>query len=181
MNVWSCHVTYAFQSESTLYNFPECQGTPCSKKARNLKFKWLQLDWNPQPLSSKTNTQPFSQNWPVWVNGWKFVYELSGRGFESSCIHLNNLSPYLITASEVNLVSGYVTQLQLHNILFVQCLSKRRSLGNHKVPTFIALIFIWLLSQCLDVFDNNFWSFNKSYRILTSIHVRNRGFTIVLQ
>ena len=28
-----------------------CQGTPCSKQARNLKFKWLQLDSNPQPLS----------------------------------------------------------------------------------------------------------------------------------
>ena len=41
--------------------FPECQGTPCSKQARNLKFKWLQLDSNPQPLSSSTNTQPFSQ------------------------------------------------------------------------------------------------------------------------
>ena len=36
----SCRVTYALQSESTLYS---CQGTPCSKQARNLKFKWL--DW----------------------------------------------------------------------------------------------------------------------------------------
>ena len=40
---------------------PECQETPCSKQARNLKFKWLQLDLTPQPLSSKTNTQPFNQ------------------------------------------------------------------------------------------------------------------------
>ena len=32
------------------------------------------------------NTQPFS---PVWLNGWVFVYELSGRRFESSCSHLN--------------------------------------------------------------------------------------------
>ena len=23
--------------------------------------------------------------WPVWLNGWVFVYELSGCGFESSC------------------------------------------------------------------------------------------------
>ena len=27
--------------------------------------------------------------WPVWPNGWVFVYELSGSGFESSCSHLN--------------------------------------------------------------------------------------------
>ena len=32
------------------------------------------------------NTQPV---WPVWPNGWVFVYELSGSGFESSCSHLN--------------------------------------------------------------------------------------------
>ena len=24
----------------------------------------------------------------VWLNGWVFVYELSGSGFESICIHL---------------------------------------------------------------------------------------------
>ena len=26
---------------------------------------------------------------PVWLNGWVFVYELSGCGFESRCCHLN--------------------------------------------------------------------------------------------
>ena len=55
---------------------PECQGTPCPKQARNLKVKWLQLDSNPEPLSSQRNTQP---------NGSVFIYELSGSGFESSC------------------------------------------------------------------------------------------------
>ena len=30
----------------------ECQGTSCSKQARYMKFKWLQRDSNPQPLSS---------------------------------------------------------------------------------------------------------------------------------
>ena len=28
-------------------------------------------------------------NRPVWLNGWVFVYELSGCGFESRCSHLN--------------------------------------------------------------------------------------------
>ena len=28
-------------------------------------------------------------NWPVWLNGWVFVYKLSSCGFESRCCHLN--------------------------------------------------------------------------------------------
>ena len=66
--VFSCHVTYAFESESTLLKLPECQGSPCSMQARNLKFKWLQLDSNPQPLSPLRSL--------VWLNVkcsiWKF-------------------------------------------------------------------------------------------------------------
>ena len=27
--------------------------------------------------------------WTFWLNGWVFVYELSGCGFESHCSHLN--------------------------------------------------------------------------------------------
>ena len=46
------HVTYEFRSESTLYSLPECQGTPCSKQASYMKFKWQQWDWNPKPPSS---------------------------------------------------------------------------------------------------------------------------------
>ena len=37
-------------------------------------------------------TDKYSQHssiiWPVWLNGWVFVYELNGCGFESSCSHL---------------------------------------------------------------------------------------------
>ena len=35
-------VIYEFQSGSTLYSLPECQGTPCLKQAPYLKFKWQQ-------------------------------------------------------------------------------------------------------------------------------------------
>ena len=38
-------------------------------------------------------TDKYSQHssiiWPVGINGWVFVYELSGCGFESRCTHLN--------------------------------------------------------------------------------------------
>ena len=37
-------------------------------------------------------TDKYSQHssiiWPVWLNGWVFVYELNGCGFESRCSHL---------------------------------------------------------------------------------------------
>ena len=47
---FSCYVRVS-ESIHTLY-FPKCQGTPCSKQAKYLKFKWLQRDSNPHPLSS---------------------------------------------------------------------------------------------------------------------------------
>ena len=46
------HVTYEFQSESTLYSLPECQGIIYSKQVPYMKFKREQLDLNPLPLSS---------------------------------------------------------------------------------------------------------------------------------
>ena len=60
----SCHVRVS-EWTRTLY-VPVCQGTPCSKQAQNLKFKWQQLDWN-----------------------WAFVYKVRGCGFKSSCSQLN--------------------------------------------------------------------------------------------
>ena len=38
--------------------------------------------FEPQPFSSQTNTQPFSQTGQVWRNGSVFLYELSGCGFK---------------------------------------------------------------------------------------------------
>ena len=37
----SLHVTYAFLEWIHTTELPECQGTPCSKQVRYLKFKWL--------------------------------------------------------------------------------------------------------------------------------------------
>ena len=42
----SCHVC-VWELIHTLH-LPECQRTPCSKQARNLKFEWLQVDLNPE-------------------------------------------------------------------------------------------------------------------------------------
>ena len=55
----SCHVRVS-EWIHTLY-LSECQGTSCSKQARSLKFKWLQLDSNPKPqwLSVRLQTKRF--------------------------------------------------------------------------------------------------------------------------
>ena len=61
LSVCYYHATFQFQGESTLCSSPDCQGHFCPKQAPYLKFKWRQWDSNPQPLSTETNTQPFSQ------------------------------------------------------------------------------------------------------------------------
>ena len=63
--VCSYQVTYAFQSESTLFS---CLNVK-ELFARSRREIW------PNVL--------------VWPNGWVFVYEPSGSGFESSCSQLN--------------------------------------------------------------------------------------------
>ena len=49
--------------------------------------------------------------WPAWLNGWVFVYELSGCGFESSCNNpkicienKKNLSCKLLVLIKINYV-----------------------------------------------------------------------------
>ena len=55
----SCHVRMS-EWMHTLYLI-ECQGTPFSEQPQYLKFKWLQRDSNPEPLSSQTISQAFDQ------------------------------------------------------------------------------------------------------------------------
>ena len=52
-----------------------------TKASNTKKYKWLQR------VSNKHSN--FRPTWPVWRNGWVFVYELSGCEFESRCSHLN--------------------------------------------------------------------------------------------
>ena len=95
ITVCSSHVRVS-EWINTLY-LPECQRTPFWKQAQNMKFKWLQLDLNVRDMartySQMHRTNMYSEHswiiWPVWPNGWVFVYELSGSRLESSCSHLN--------------------------------------------------------------------------------------------
>ena len=73
LTVCFCHIMYEFQSESTLLSL---------KRIRDMTRTYSQMH----------HTDNYSQRNSiislVSLNGWVFVYELSGRGFESSCSHL---------------------------------------------------------------------------------------------
>ena len=87
MTVWSCHVTYVFQSESTPYyslNVKELLARS-RREIRSLS----DCNWNrtQNHLVRKQTLSHLAQL--VKVSGWVFVYELSGSGFKSSCSRLN--------------------------------------------------------------------------------------------
>ena len=79
MTVCSCHVTYTFQSESTLYS---CLNVK-ELLAQSRRKIWSLSDWN------WTRTHNHLIHKRTLNYGWEFVYELSGCGFESSCMTLN--------------------------------------------------------------------------------------------
>ena len=66
--------------------------------------------------SQMHRTDMYSQHssiiWSVWLNGWVFVSELSGCGFESRCSHLNNIyNDLIITTTVVQTDSESVTTI----------------------------------------------------------------------
>ena len=115
LTVCSYHVTYAFYSESTLCSY--------------LNVKELLA-------------QNQRSDWPVWLNGWVFVYELSGCGFESRCGH------YWIT------VSGIFLSVLTRNSTLSRCtltLQKKvdctkETWRNFSNTTGSLTLFIWNLS-----------------------------------
>ena len=50
LTVYYYHAKYKFQSESTLYSLPKCQGAPSSKQMPYLKLNWQQRESNTLPL-----------------------------------------------------------------------------------------------------------------------------------
>ena len=102
LTVCSYHVTYTFQYESTLYS--------CSKQARYLKFKWLQQDSNPQPLSWSTNNQPFSETGQMIEPCCEYLSVryvsyllLAAKGFNTDLVQF--LPPYHVIISNVGLMT----------------------------------------------------------------------------
>ena len=129
------HVAYKFQSECTLCILHECQGAPGLKQVPYLKFKWQRRDSNPQPPSSETNTQPFSQT--------DQIIELCCEHLSVRCIWL-----YVIVMSRMSL------RLNLHSIVCLNvkellARSKRHiwSLNDNKIQTHNNLVCKWTLNH----------------------------------
>ena len=73
---FSYHVTYAFHVLHVL-------------AMSRTHFGFILIRTYSQMHHTDKYSQHSSITWSVWLNGWVFVYELSGCGFESSCSHLN--------------------------------------------------------------------------------------------
>ena len=75
-------------------------------------------------------------NWPVWLNGSVFVYELSGCGFKSSCSHLSFRFPAYFK-QVVPWVWIYSERRTEHtkNIRSKQYLHAKLTDKNHKKPS----------------------------------------------
>ena len=90
MSLDSCyyHVTYEFQSESTVYSLPECQGTPYLKQAPYLKFlsESNEIGTHIQLVRKWILNQLGKLAFKVSLANWLSAYELSGCGLESRWI-----------------------------------------------------------------------------------------------
>ena len=70
---------FSFQSEYTLFSSLNVkEGLP-----RNRRNIWSLSEYRTDKYSQRK-----SIIWPVWQNGWVFVYELNDCGFEYRCCHI---------------------------------------------------------------------------------------------
>ena len=93
------HVTYEFESESTLYS---CLNVK-ELLARNRRHIWRLNDCNGTRTHNhlvRKRTLNHLAKLAIWLNGWMFVYELSGCGFESRCSH--SYLPCLFYRQDIN-------------------------------------------------------------------------------
>ena len=115
------------------------------KQARNLKIKWPQLDSNPQPLTSSTTTQQFSQTdqmielcceclsvWYIWL----YVFVMSRTCFRViphsiiACLNVKEIIAW--SRREIKGLSD-CNWTQIHE-----------RLGNKRTLTYLAKLSKWL-------------------------------------
>ena len=104
--------------------------------------------------------------WSVWLNGWVFVYQLSGCEFESRCCHLNfryrayfeqgvpwHSGQLKSVYSLWNIQTVLINDLGLHNVFKDELSSLRKCLVFH-FSFFISSSKLFLISRylhfCLD-------------------------------
>ena len=120
-----CIVTYTYQSESTLYS---CLNVK-ELLAQNMRDIWILSDSNEiRSHNQHSHSQHSSIIWPVWLNGWVFVYELSGRGFESRCCNYKAITLFKEVSQWENIVL-----LRILNHYLVLCIQSGQYLNNSRV------------------------------------------------
>ena len=89
LTVCSCHAIYAFQSEYTLYSCLNIKDRVWETVECRFTLKRVRISRTYSHMHDRDEySQQISIIWPVWLNGWVFVYELSDCGFKS-LLHLN--------------------------------------------------------------------------------------------
>ena len=77
--------------KSTYWNLYDCMFLSCHVRVSESIHTLYTVQISTQ--STARCTDKYSEHssiiWPVLANGWVFVYELNGPGFQSSCSHLN--------------------------------------------------------------------------------------------
>ena len=113
----------------------ECQGACCSKLAKKC-FRYCACFEQGIPWHSSNNrvkihsknacvmikttlmhyTDKYSQHssiiWPVWINSWIFVYELSACGFGSCYSYLSNIMYFILVPAASSAKRGPATLLK---------------------------------------------------------------------
>ena len=56
---------------------------------KQAKYLYVSYGIRTHNHSVRKRTLNHLTTWPVFLNGWVFIYELSGCGFESCCCHIN--------------------------------------------------------------------------------------------
>ena len=98
---------------------------------------------------------------PVWVNGWVFVYKLSGSGFESHCCHSSLFVIKLITWISIfkhNFVFFYIYQkiyLGRFNKWYLLIFSFLSDIHHSRTLYHFFFFFILALSVVLNWYSDN--------------------------
>ena len=92
LTLCSCHVTYAFQSESTIYSCLDVKELLARSRCEIWSLSET-LNHLAQTLNHLAKL--------VWPNGWMFVYKLSGSGFESSCNTFFHRAPPVAASEKI--------------------------------------------------------------------------------
>ena len=116
MTVCSCRVTYAFQSESTLYS---CLNVKELLARSRRKIRSLS-DWNWTRTQNHLVRKRTLNHLVKLTNGWVFVYELSCSGLESS--QLQSLEENIARRKYRDQKKSHKILRDLHHIFFSRVL-----------------------------------------------------------